>query len=202
MDVFNAIEARRAIKLFDPTVEIPPKDEQKMLDAARLAPTAFNMQNWRFVIVRDKGLRQKIRELAWDQPQMTDASLLVVICADLKAWKKDPARYWRHAPGEFGQQIVDSMLGFYEGREQTQVDEAMRSVSMAAMNMMLAAQALGYDSCPLDGFDFDGVAQLVHLPEDNIIGLIVTIGKKREDVWPRGSRMNDEEIIFTDRFGD
>lgn len=200
MNTFDAIEARRAIKLFDPAVKIPPEDEKRLLDAARLAPTAFNMQNWRFVIVRDPAMRQRIRQLAWNQPQMTDASLLVVLCADLKAWQKQPQRYWEHAPEAFRDQLVQSMLGFYQGREEVQRDEAMRSISLAAMNLMLAAQDLGYDSCPMDGFDFEGVAKLINLPENHIIGMIVTIGKKADEVWPRGSRLADHEVIFEDSF--
>lgn len=202
MNVFDAIEARRAIKLFDPEASIPSPDEQKILAAARLAPTAFNMQNWRFVVVRDKAMRRKIRALAWDQPQMTDASLLVVLCADLKAWEKQPERYWQHAPDDFGKQIVQSMLNFYQGREDVQRDEAMRSISLAAMNMMLAAQALGYDSCPMDGFDFAAVGELIRLPADHIIGMIVTIGRKKAEVWPRGGRLAEDEVIFVDRFDD
>ncbi len=200
MDVFEAIEKRRAVKLFDPEAEIRPEDERRMLDAARLAPTAFNMQNWRFVKVRDPEIRAGIRAAAWDQAQMTEASLLVVICADLKAWKRRPERYWSHAPAEFRDLIVRSMQDFYRGRPDMERDEAMRSCGLAAMNLMLAAEALGYHTCPMDGFDFDRVAELIALPEDHVIGLIVAIGRQRQPVWPRGGRLPAEEVEFEDGF--
>lgn len=60
-------------------------------------PTAFNIQNWRFVVVKDTELRREIRKVAWDQPQVTDASALLILCADIRAWEKSPARYWENA---------------------------------------------------------------------------------------------------------
>ncbi len=98
MDTQHAILSRRAVKHYDPTFEIPAADEQKLFELARNAPTSFNMQNWRFCVVKDKALRADIKKAAWGQAQVTDASLLIVLCADLKAWDKDPARYWAEAP--------------------------------------------------------------------------------------------------------
>lgn len=68
---------------------------RELMSPAMLSPTAFNIQHWRFVQVRDPALREEIRAACWMQPQITDASLLVVICADVKAWPKSPERYWR-----------------------------------------------------------------------------------------------------------
>ncbi len=200
MNVFDAIEARRAIKFFDPGAHIDSADEKRILDAARLAPTAFNLQHWRFVIVRDAEVRQQIRDAAWGQSQMTDASLLVVLCADLKAWRKQPERYWSHAPEAFRSTLVDAIGSYYNGNEQAQRDEVMRSCGLAAMNMMLAAQALGYDSCPIDGFDFEAVGALINLPEDHVISMIIAVGKRTQEVWPRGSRLADDEVVLEERF--
>ncbi|OZA40796.1 MAG: nitroreductase family protein, partial [Hydrogenophilales bacterium 17-61-76] len=97
MQTFDAIEQRRAIKQFDPSHRLSEAEESRLLSAALLSPTAFNIQNWRLVAVRDPALRQQIRAHAWDQAQVTDASLLLVLCADLKSWEREPARYWRNA---------------------------------------------------------------------------------------------------------
>ena len=85
MDTHTAIENRRSIKAFDPDHQISAAKEQQLLKLAMLSPTAFNIQNWRFLIVKNPDLRQKIREVSWDQAQVTDASLSIVLCADLKA---------------------------------------------------------------------------------------------------------------------
>lgn len=68
------------------------------LSLATLSPTAFNIQHWGFVAVKDPELRIQIRKEAWDQAQVTDSSALIVLCADLKAWEKSLIRYWRNAP--------------------------------------------------------------------------------------------------------
>jgi nitroreductase len=69
---------------------------------------------------------------------------------------------------------------FHEGREQLQRDEAMRSIGMAMQTLMLAAKGMGYDSCPMIGYDFDAVAEVINLPEDHVIGPIVVVGKRIE----------------------
>jgi nitroreductase len=172
----------------------------RLLSLAMLAPTAFNIQNWRFVLVRDPELRQKIRTVAWDQAQVTDASLLVILCADLKAWEKEPARYWRNAPGEVQEFIVPAIDNYYRGREQVQRDEAMRSCGIAAQTLMLSAKAMGYDSCPMDGFDFDAVGKLINLPEDHVVAMFVAIGRGTKEAWSRGGQLTKDEVVITDHF--
>ena len=100
MKTEEAIRTRRAIKHYDATHSMTPEEVNALLSLAILSPTAFNIQNWRFVVVTDPELRKQIREVAWDQAQVTDASLFIVLCADLKAWEKQPNRYWINAPKE------------------------------------------------------------------------------------------------------
>ena len=71
-----------------------------------LSPTSFNIQNWRFVVVDDPETKQKLRAAAWDQAQVTDASIVVLLCGDLKSWAREPRRYWVNAPEE-----VQKMVG-------------------------------------------------------------------------------------------
>ncbi len=200
MTVTEAINARRSVKVFDPHHRMTEAETEQLLTLARLAPTAFNIQNWRFVLVRDPELRKQIRAVAWEQPQVTDASLLIVLCADLKAWEKEPARYWRHAPQPVQDFLVPAIHDYYAGREQVQRDEAMRSCGNAAMTLMLAARELGYDSCPMDGFDFDAVGKLINLPKDHVIAMFVAIGKGMQEPWPRGEKLPLSEVVIENRF--
>ncbi|NLV42507.1 MAG: nitroreductase family protein [Candidatus Hydrogenedentes bacterium] len=200
MNTFDAIEARRAVKHFDPEHRLTPEEEKRLFEAVLLSPTSFNIQNWRFVVVRDSALREQVRAAAWNQAQVTDAALLVVLCADLKSWEKSPERYWRTAPPEFRDFVVPAIDAYYRGREGVQRDEAMRSCGIAAQTLMLAAKTLGYDSCPMVGFDFDAVGRLVNLPEDHVIGLMVSVGKAVEPARPRGGQLALDEVVVTDRF--
>lgn len=200
MDVRTAIESRRAIKEFDAGHTMTDPEINALMSLALLSPTAFNIQHWRFVLVRDPELRQAIRAVSWMQPQITDASLLVVICADVGAWEKSPDRYWKNASDEVREGIVGAISEYYRGRPQTQRDEAMRSSGMAAQTLMLAAQEMGYDSCPMDLADFDEVAKLIRLPEDHVIAMFVAVGKRIREPWPRAGQLPMSEVVLIDRF--
>lgn len=201
MEVSKAIELRRSVKEFDPDHRMSEAEIDKLLSLAMLSPTAFNIQNWRFVLASDPALRREIRLAAWDQAQVTDASLLVVLCADLKAWDKEPGRYWTSAPQPVQDFIVPAIGQYYAGREQAQRDEAMRSCGIAAMSLMLAAKEMGYDSCPMDGFDFDVVGKLIYLPQDHVVAMFVAIGKGTKEPWARGGQLPMGEVVIQNRFG-
>ncbi len=202
MDTFDAIATRRAVKAFDPEHRLSPEEISRLLEAAILAPTSFNIQHWRFVVIDDPELRAKIRAAGNDQSQITDASLLVLMTADMKAWQKDPGRYWRNAPAEVAELLVGWMGPFHEGREQLQRDEAQRSIGMAMQTLMLAATAMGYQSCPMIGFDLEAVAAMVNLPPDHCIGPMVAIGRGVQEPWPRPGQLPLEELVIHNRFGD
>ena len=201
MNTIESIYQRRAIKQFDPNYRLSTEEEKDLMEATIQAPTSFNIQHWRFVIVRDSELRQKIRkDFGNDQAQITDASLLVIFTADVKAWAKDPARYFQNAPQEVADLLVGWMGPFHEGREWLQRDEAQRSIGMAMQTLMLAAKSKGYDSCPMIGFDIDEVAKLIHLPDDHVMGPMVAIGKGVKDAWPKPGQLPLKELVFENGF--
>lgn len=201
MQVKEAIYNRRAIKQFDADHRMTAAEEKELLEATIQAPTSFNIQHWRFVILRDPDLRAKIRkEFGNDQAQMTDASLLVLFTADMKAWQKEPARYFANAPKEVAEMLVGWMGPFHEGREWLQRDEAQRSIGMAMQTMMLAAQGMGYQSCPMIGFDIEAVAKLINLPDDHVMGPMVAIGKGTKDAWPKPGQLSLDELTIENGF--
>lgn len=201
MDTFDAIYQRCSVKHFDPEHKLTPQEETKLLEATIQAPTSFNIQHWRFVVVWDPELRQQIRtEHGNDQAQMTDASLLIIMTADVNAWKKDPARYWVNAPDEVAELLVNWMGPFHEGREWLQRDEAQRSIGMAMQTLMLSAKAMGYDSCPMIGYDVEKVAELIDLPADHVMGPMVAIGKGTKESWPKPGQLPLAELVFENGF--
>ncbi len=200
MTVFEAIEQRRAIKHYDPAHRMTDAETRQLLELAMKAPTAFNIQHWRFVVVSDPELRRQIRAVAWDQAQVTDASLLVILCADFKAWKKNPARYWQKAPQPVQDFLVPAIGQYYTGREQVERDECMRSCGLAGQTLMLAAKGMGYESCPMDGFDFEAVAKLIRLPADHLISFMIAIGKGTKESWPRPGQLGYDEVVIQNRF--
>lgn len=200
MNVKTAIQTRRSIKTYDPTHKMMQAEIDELMSLAMLSPTAFNIQHWRFVLVQDPALRKEIREVSWNQAQVTEASLLIVLVADVQAWAKHPERYWKDAPKPVQDFLVPAIQQYYEGHPQAQRDETMRSCGMAAMTLMLAAKEMGYDTCPMDGFDFDAVANLLNLPADHIPTMFVTIGKAVKEAWPRGGQLTMDEVVIQNKF--
>lgn len=200
MDTLKAIKERRAVKNFDPTHKFSDLEIRTLIEHLRLAPTAFNLQNSRFVFVTDHELRKKLREASWDQSQVTDASLLVILCGDKKCWQKNLERCYVNAPKAVQEFMLPAVEAYYKGKEQVQRDEVMRSCGIAAQTLMLTAKAMGYDSCPMDGFDFEAVAKLIHLPKDHLISMFVAIGKGIKAPYERMGFLPENEIIFKDSF--
>ena len=200
MNVTTAIETRRSIKTYDKNHKMTQAEIDKLLSLAMLSPTAFNIQHWRFVVVQDAALRQQIQAVSWNQAQVTEASLLIVLVADTQAWAKQPERYWKDAPQPVQDFLVPAIKQYYEGNPQVQRDETMRSCGMAAMTLMLAAKEMGYDTCPIDGFDFDAVAKLLNLPADHIPTMFVTVGKAAKKAWPRGGQLSMDEVVIQNKF--
>jgi len=200
MDIKEAIASRRAVKHYDPSHEMTETEVKELMEHAIMSPTSYNIQHWRFVQVKDEAKRKLIEDVSWGQKQVTEASMLLILCADLNAWEKDPQRYWRDAPSEVQDFLLPMIEDYYTNHHQAQRDECLRSTGIAAMNIMLMAKGMGYDSCPMVGFDFDKVAKIINLPHDHIITMMITVGKPREEAKPRAGQLPLNEVFLTDSF--
>ena len=200
MHTLDAIMARRSVKQYDPTFVMPDADLDKLFQSMLQAPTSFNLQHWRFVQIEDPQLRARMRDAAWDQAQVTDASLLLVLCADTQAWQRNPEHCWRDVPADTRDLMLSMIHGFYADNTQLQRDEAIRSIGIVAQTAMLAAKAMGYDSCPMIGFDSLRVAELIRLPEDHVIGMMLAIGKAHKTARPKPGQRSLNSVRVVDSF--
>lgn len=200
MDTSEAIKTRRSVKRFDKNHLMTRDEIGALLELALLSPTSYNIQNWRFVTVTDQALKDRLCEMSYNQMQVSEASLVIILCADLNAWNRNPGRYWMGIPPARRDAVVASIKRSYASRPGLQRDEAMRSCGIASQTIMLAARSMGYDTCPMEGFDYDAVGRLINLPDDHIITMMVVVGKKRMDPPPRGSQLPLSEVVFEDSF--
>lgn len=200
MTIEEAIQSRRAIKAYDPDFQLSREEKDELLRLALHTPSAFNLQHVRLVEVSDPALRAQIREVGWNQAQMTEASMLVVVCAKLDSWEADARRVWEGAPEQVQDYMAGAIDNYYRGKPQVQRDETMRSCGLLAQTLMLAARGKGLDSCPMDGFDFDAVARLINLPANQVIGLMVAVGKRTLEPKPRVGKLPLDELVLRDRF--
>ena len=199
METITAIKERRSVKHYDPAHEMSEAEINALLELALLSPTSFNMQHWRFVVVTDPEKRSAIQAAAWNQAQVTEASITIMLCAKLNA-HEDAGRYWVHAPQSVQDILVPMISPFYQNNAQLRRDEAMRSIGIAAQTLMLTAKSMGYDSCPMIGFDPEKVAEIIDLPENHVIGMMLTVGKALKDANVRSGQLPYDEVVFSNSF--
>lgn len=199
METINALRGRRAVRSFDPDARLSRGQLLRLLQAAADSPSAFNQQNWRFVVAESPQARSAVAGAAYDQAPALTAAALVAVCADLRAWEKEPARYCAPDTPGAAEQLA-YLRANYQDRPQAQRDEAFRSCGIAAQSLMLAAFDAGYGSCPIGGFDHDRLARAIALPDDHVAVLLVAIGKAAGPLPAGAPRLALEHIVFWDRF--
>lgn len=200
MKTIEAIKKRRSIRHYDPAFKISDEEIKELIELAMLSPTSYNIQHWKFVVIDNQKLRNEIKEAAYGQVQVAEASALILVVTDTKAWEKDMFEKWKNVPKEIGDFMATSAHQFYLDREQLQRDEAIRSASFATQTLVLAATAKGYESGVMIGFDFDKVAELINLPKDYIISNLVVIGKGIKEAHPRGGQTSIEKVLIKNKF--
>jgi len=197
--VSDAIKNRRSVNVFDPSHQISTAEIRELIAAANLSPSAFNAQHWRFVWLQDKDLLEQTKVAAWYQPQVMDASLVLLVCLDIKAWQKEPQRYWVNAPADVAESMISNSQEIYATNPQLQRDEGMRSASMASMAIMLKAQEMGLDSCAM-ACDEQQMAELVKLPDDHAICMLLAVGKRLDAPYPRPGLVSVEDVLLVNSF--
>ena len=115
-------------------------------------------------------------------------------------WKDNPFRYWKNHPSEKQELVKSSLEKKYSDSPQNRRDEAMRSCGFAGQTIMLAAKQMGLDSCPMVGFDYDQMAEIINLPDDHLIVLMIVVGKALEPAKERGGQLSLDEVVFKNNF--
>jgi nitroreductase len=201
MNVDTAIMNRSAVRTFDQTHSMPMGEKRRLLTLAQRAPSAWNIQHWRFVLIEDAEQRRALQAAAANQAQFTDCAMLVAIVVDLQAWTRNPARYFSAMSDDIAEVLAEKVTGFYQDRAWLARDEAMRSCGLAAQTLMLAATAAGLASCPMDIFEQEIVHNLLNLPEGHETAMFIAIGKAIPEAdLPRMARLPYDDVVVVDRF--
>jgi len=199
MQFAEIVANRRSIKKYDPNHAITDAELKALFERVILSPSSFNLQHARFVVIRDKAVKAKLRKAAHDQEQVETASAAVVVVAKLTAHKDAPLIY-ADAPESVRKTVVPMIEGFYAHDPRMQRDEAIRSASLAAMTLMFAAYDLGYATGPMIGFDPMAVRDLIALDDEHIPVMLVVIGKQVGEVRPRAHRHPVAEVVKLESF--
>jgi len=185
-DFEAAMHFRHACKLFDETKAMSQEDLNFILEAGRLSPSSFGMEQWHFFVIRDKAMREEIKKVAWNQAQVTTASELIAI-----VYKKQVRSSDAYIQSEFDKFLYpDGVRGMYKQFIDPREDAALESwsakqVYIAAGNMMTAGASIGIDSCPMEGFDKDSVEKIIGLEtEKYALALLVPFGYRVNEQPP------------------
>ncbi|WP_221029144.1 nitroreductase family protein [Actomonas aquatica] len=196
----DLLETRRTVGRFIPDRPLPEGVVEKLIHLATRAPTAFNLQNWRFIAVESDAAKERLQAVAYGQPQVRDASVTFIVCGQTEAYRHlfarlQPAVDAGMIPSAVQQGWSDMATASHENNPQLQRDEAFRSASLAAMTLMLAANELGYASGALSGFDPAALAEAFELPAHNIPVMLVTVGHAAERNWQQKPRRPLSEVL-------
>lgn len=212
----QVVKDRRATADFE-TTPVPEADLKKILDAGRHAPSGYNLQPWRFVVVRDAAQRKALRGAAFGQPKVEAAPVVIVAVAALKAWKEgdlDKVLALAQEHGFTAEQTEGQRknINFALGGEPGDVcgwgpDWAVwgnRQVMIAVTHMMLMAETLGYDTAPMEGFVESQVKQVLGIPADNkqfrVVAMLAVGHKKGEDK-KFGGRFPIDYVAYDNSWG-
>ncbi len=200
-DFLEIMDFRQACKLFDENKKISENDFLYILEAGRLSPSSFGMEHWRFLVITDQNLKEKLKPFCWNQPQITTCSHLVVIKAVKTALKPD-SEYVRKMFERRGlsPEATDAYIKKYADFMQDKLEDerlffwSSKQCYIALANMMNAAAFKEVDSCPIEGFEKEKVEKLLKIDTENEeIAVLVTFGY-RVNPAPSKKRFSLNEI--------
>ena len=184
MDFLDVVEQRRAVNFFDPQKDVSDETLRKIVETAAKAPSGFNLQPWNLVVLRDPAEKARLRKIAWDQPKISDAPVVLMVLGDREGFKKGHPTFERNfsemvatgLPKEKYDWLAGAVDSLYGVSPLFSVAFAAKNAAFFAMTLMLAAKNAGLDSHPMDGFDHDAVKREFKIPDRFWIPLLMAIG--------------------------
>jgi nitroreductase len=198
VEVLEAIAARRSIRRYS-SREVPDDLLRKVLEAGRLAPSASNLQTWKFKVVKDPVTRRALREAAHNQRFVEEAPVVIVACADLPALGERSKRTLELLRAGAVKPSAGMILWYLRKKGDAEGERgflhAVINVTIAVENMVLAATSLGLGTCWVRAFEEAKVAEILALPPEYPPLFLLPMGFPAEDPPPR-PRKNLEEILI------
>ena len=202
--ILELIRRRTTVEHFDPQHSLDEAEIRDLVRDATRAPSSFNIQHWRFVAVREAGDRERLCEAAYGQAQVRDAAVTFIVLGDLEAVDS--------LPGIMEEAVRQGALpegkakAWVEMARKIYVDEAMardeviRSASLAAMTLMLAAEARGLAAGALSGFDAARVRREFGIGERYLPVMLLAVGSPLETTTSRMPRLDVDRVLAFDRW--
>jgi nitroreductase len=201
----RAIADRRASPSFDES-PIPDADLQKILQAGLQAPSGYNLQPWRFIVVRNPEQKKRLRAASFNQAKVEEASAVIVACGDADGWRSgdldEMLRLGRLGgmPENYAEQ-AKSTIPNYLSNHPNIAAWLNRQVMLAFTHMLLMAEVLGYDTAPMEGFEEEKVHEVLKLPLSYAVVALLGIGHLKGSDKFHGDRFSTARTVFAEEYG-
>lgn len=200
VDFEDIVKERYATKLFDLS-KVPEEKLNRLLEIIRYAPSSFNIQPWNIIVIEDKALKEKLAPASWNQPQIISCSHLLVFCANKdiagNIAKLEKLMIENGAEAENIKPYIDMMRNFEKNlNEEQKLSWAQRQTFLALGNAVNGAKALGFDSCPMEGFNPVEYAKILELPENLVPTALCTIGYANDIPKPKIRFLKEDVFMF------
>ncbi|MDG4655727.1 nitroreductase family protein [Ectobacillus antri] len=196
-DFFTVMNERTSTRAYNPEKAISKEELSELLLAAGKAPSAWNLQHWKFLVFQDKDIQEKLYPIAYNQQQIRDASAVIAVLGDLEAQKNvdevfGPLVVQGFMTKEAKDKLAANVAGAYSNSQYAR-EAAVCNASLAAMQFMLAAKAKGWDTCPIGGYNAAQFIETFQIPSRYIPVMLITIGEASVPGHP-SARMKLDQI--------
>jgi nitroreductase len=201
----RAIAERRASPSFDGE-PIPDADLIRILRAGLQAPSSYNLQPWRFIVVRGQEQKKKLRAASYNQAKVEEASAMIVACGDADGWRSgdldEMLRLGRMGgmPENYAEQAKSNIPNYLSNHPNMPL-WLTRQVMLAFTHMMLMAEVLGYDTAPMEGFEQDRVHEVLKLPLSYSVVALLGVGHLNGPDKFQSERFNMARTVFAEEYG-
>lgn len=199
MTFLSNLSWRYATKKFDASRKVSSENLEKILEAIRMAPTSFGLQAYHFYVVTNPEILAKIQTASWNQSQIGTCSHLIVMCARNDLMQAKDEYFDAMSGGNF--EVRASLAGFEQMVDsfipRTSPEWAKKQVYIAQGFALAACAELQIDSCPIEGFDPVAVTEILSLPTNHDIAVMIPIGYRDSFENPRSKVRFPKEVLFT-----
>jgi len=210
MNFREICEYRRSINFFDPDAEVGAELLREMIELASRTPSSFNLQPWNILVLRDIAQKEKLKELAWNQPKVVEAPVVLIVLADKNGWQEGHTtveKNWQQMVGSGAMQpeqrdwFLGAAKSLYDWSPEANLAFAAKNTGFFAMSLMYAAASLGLETHPMDGFDHEGVRKAFSIPDNFWVPLLLAVGYKKpglEILQPKWRKSYEEIVVSFD----
>lgn len=193
----DILKQRASVKEYDTSHEMTKEELTELLDITTKAPSAWNLQHWHFTVFHSAEAKAKLLPIAYNQKQVSQASAVIAVLGDLEANQNGEKIYSELAEqGFITEDIKETLMtqinGAYQS-EQYAREAAYSNASLAAMQLMIAAKAMGYDTCAMGGFSKDAYIKEFNVSERYEPVMLISVGKAAKEAH-KSNRFDIEEV--------